>query len=161
MADGKFHFSNGEILMKKTFLIFFSGQKDIVHDGKLFWVKKGEKRKVKFCRSGTLRDEVKETLLDLEKRGIIKKVAAPTEWISSMVLVAKPGKKRICLEPRDLNKTLKRPKYQMPILEEILPQLAKAKVFLTLDAKDGFDQIGLDKESSMKTAFWIENAIWS
>ena len=108
-----------------------------------------------------LRDEVKEKLLDLEKRGIIKKVSAPTKWISSMVLVAKPGKKRICLEPRDLNKALKRPRYQMPILEEILPRLAKAKVFSTLDAKDRFYQIGLDKESSMKTAFWTENAIWS
>ena len=101
-----------------------------------------------------LRDEVKETLLDLEKRGIIKKVTAPTEWISSMVMAAKPGKIRICLDPRDLNKALKRPKYQMPTLEEILPQLAKAKVFSTLDAKDGFSQIGLEEESSMKTAFW-------
>ena len=42
----------------------------------------------------------------------------------------------------------------MPTLEEILPRLAKAKVFSTLDAKDGFYQIGLDQESSMKTAFW-------
>jgi len=39
-------------------------------------------------------------------------------------------------------------------LEEILLRLAKAKVFSTLDAKDGFYQIGLDEESSMKTAFW-------
>ena len=45
MADGKFHFSNGEILMKETFLIFLSGRKDIVHDGKLFWVKKRGKKK--------------------------------------------------------------------------------------------------------------------
>ena len=36
--------------------------------------------------------------------------------------------------------------YQMPTLEEILPRFAKAKVFRTLDAKDGFYQIGLDKE---------------
>ena len=45
MADEEFHFSNGEILMKETFLIFLSGRKDIVHDGKLFWVKKREKKK--------------------------------------------------------------------------------------------------------------------
>ena len=62
-----------------------------------------------------------------------------------MVIVAKSGKIRICLDPRDLNKALKRPKYQMPTLEEILPRLAKAKVFSTLDAKDGFYQIGLDE----------------
>ena len=64
-----------------------------------------------------LRDEVKEKLLDLEKRGIIKKVTAPTEWISSMVIVAKPAKIRVCLDPR----VFKRPKYQISTLEEILP----------------------------------------
>ena len=37
--------------MKETF--FLSGGKDIVHDGKLFCVKKGEKRNVKFRRSST------------------------------------------------------------------------------------------------------------
>ena len=42
----------------------------------------------------------------------------------------------------------------MPTLEEILLQLAKAKVFSTLDAKVGFYQISLDEESSMKTVFW-------
>ena len=42
----------------------------------------------------------------------------------------------------------------MPTLEEILPKLSKAKVFTTLDAKDGFYQIGLDEESSKKTTFW-------
>lgn len=36
-------------------------------------------------------DDVKEKSLDLEKRGIIKKVTAPTEWISSTVIVAKLG----------------------------------------------------------------------
>ena len=85
-----------------------------------------------------LREEVKKKLTDLEKRGIIKKVTEPTEWISSMVIGAKPNKSRICLDPRELNKALKRPKYQMPTLEEILPRLAKAKVFSTLDTKDGF-----------------------
>lgn len=101
-----------------------------------------------------LRDEVKRKLADLEAKGIVKKVTEPTEWISSMVIVAKPGKLRICLDPRDLNRALQRPKYLMPTLEEILPCLSKAKVFTTLDAKDGFYQIGLDEESSLKTTFW-------
>ena len=99
----------------------------------------------------TLQKEVKEKIAELEKKGIIQKVTDPTDWISSMVIVSKPGKIRICLDPRDLNKAIQRPKYQMPTLEEILPKLSKAKVFTTLDAKDGFYQIGLDEESSKKT----------
>jgi len=102
----------------------------------------------------TLPKEVKEKIAELERKVIIQKVTHPTDWISSMVMVSKPGKLRICLDPRDLNKAIQRPKYQMPTLEEILPKLSKAKVFNTLDAKDGFYQIGLDKESSKKTTFW-------
>ena len=40
----------------------------------------------------------------------------------------------------------------MPILQELLPKLSKAKVLTTLDVKDGFYQIGLDDERSKKTA---------
>ena len=42
----------------------------------------------------------------------------------------------------------------MPTLEGILPKLRGAKVFTTLDAKDGFYQIGLNEESSKLTTFW-------
>ena len=102
----------------------------------------------------TLQKEVKEKIAEMEKKGIIQKATEPTEWISSMVVVAKPGKIRICLDPCDLNKAIQRPKYQMPTLQEVLPRLSKAKVFTTLDAKDGFYQIGLDEASSKKTTFW-------
>lgn len=101
-----------------------------------------------------VRNEVKAKLAELEVKGIMKKITVPTEWISSMVIVAKPGKLRICLDPRDLNQALLRPKYLMPTLEEILPPLSKAKVFTTLDTKDGFYQISLEEESSRKTTFW-------
>ena len=93
--------------------------------------------------------EVKEKITDLEGKGIIKKETEPTDWISRMVVVAKPNKIRICLDPKDLNKALKRPKYQMPTLDELLP-----KLFSTLDTKDGFYQIALDEASSKLTAFW-------
>jgi len=41
----------------------------------------------------------------------------------------------------------------MPVIEEILPKLHNAKVFSVLDAKDGFWQIKLTKESSNLTCF--------
>ncbi|KAK3716424.1 hypothetical protein QZH41_000491 [Actinostola sp. cb2023] len=90
----------------------------------------------------------------MEDKGIIKKETDPTDWISSMVVVAKPHKIRICLDPKDLNQALKRPKYQMPTLDELLPKLNNAKVFTTLDAKDRFYQISLDEQSSKLTTFW-------
>ena len=101
-----------------------------------------------------LPDRVKAKLDDLERKGIVEKVAIPTDWISSMVVVTTHNKIRICLDPKDLNTAVIRPKYQLPTLDELLPKLSRAKVFSTLDAKDGFYQVGLDESSSLKTTFW-------
>ena len=60
----------------------------------------------------TLHKQVKAKLEELEKKNILVKETEPTNWISSMVVVAKPGKIRICLDPKDLNKGIRRPKYQ-------------------------------------------------
>ncbi|PIK46352.1 hypothetical protein BSL78_16773 [Apostichopus japonicus] len=58
---------------------------------------------------------------------------------------------RICIDPRDLNKALKRPHYPIPTIESILPELANAKIFSVIDAKEAYWQIKLDKESSYLT----------
>ena len=102
----------------------------------------------------TLHKEVRAKLEELEKKNILMKETELTDWISSMVIVAKPGKIRVCLDPKDLNEAVKWPKYQMLTLEEVLPKLSTAKVFTTLDSKDGFYQISLDEKSSKLTTFW-------
>ena len=101
-----------------------------------------------------LREAVRNKLDDMEKRKVITKVTEPTNWISSMVLVKKPNKLRICIDPKDLNTVIKKPRFQMPTIEEILPRLQDAKIFSVLDAKEGFYHIKLDKESSLLTTFW-------
>ena len=101
-----------------------------------------------------MKHRLKSKLEELTKQGIITKVQEPTPWISNIVTIMKPGKVRVCIDPRDLNKAIKRPKYQMPTLEEILPTLAQAKIFTVLDAKDGFHQVKLDEASSHLTTFW-------
>ena len=52
-----------------------------------------------------------------------------------------------------LNLALKRSHYPLPIIEEILPELSKAKVFSKVDLKEGFPQVELDEESSQLTVF--------
>jgi len=91
-----------------------------------------------------LQKDVKKRISELEEKGINKKAAAePSEWISSMVIVAKPQKIRICLDPKDLGRAAQRPKFQMPTLEELLPELSKARISSSFDAKDGFYQVSL------------------
>ena len=95
-----------------------------------------------------LRKDVEKKILELEEKGIITKAVEPSQWISSMVVVAKPQKIRICLDPKDLNRAIQRPKFQMPTLEELLPELSKAQIFSSFDAKDGSYQVSLDEDSS-------------
>ena len=47
----------------------------------------------------------------------------PTPWVASCLMVVKPNKLRICIDPKDLNKALKRRHYPLPTFEEVLPQL--------------------------------------
>ena len=41
----------------------------------------------------------------------------------------------------------------MPVIEDILPELGKAKIFTKLDCKDGYWQIKLTEENSLLTTF--------
>ena len=94
------------------------------------------------------RELLKKKLEELELKGVIVKETEPTEWISSLVTVIKPGKMRICLDPKELNEAIKCPRYPLMTVEDLMPTLSKAKVFPKLDAKDGFSHIVLDEESS-------------
>ncbi|XP_055997848.1 uncharacterized protein K02A2.6-like [Ostrea edulis] len=101
-----------------------------------------------------LRNELKASLDEMESQGVIGKVDEPTEWVNSIVCVEKSnGKLRICLDPRDLNKAIKREYYQLPTIEEITTRLAGARVFSKLDANIGYWQIPLDPQSQKLTTF--------
>ena len=101
----------------------------------------------------TTQKQIKRQNRRTRAKGVIKQVNKPTLWISSMVTVIKLGKIRICVDPRDLNKAILHPKYQMPTLVEKLPKLANAKLLSVLDVKDGFHQVKLDELNSCITKF--------
>ena len=68
-------------------------------------------------------------------------------------MVKKNGNLRICIDPRPLNKALKREHFQLPTLNDLLPELADSKVIFNLDLRDGFWQVKLDEASSRLTTF--------
>ena len=105
-----------------------------------------------------LRDRLKQALEEMEMDGVIKKVDQPTEWVNSVVVVEKPGSKklRICLDPRPLNEAIQREHYKMPTIEEITTRVAGATVFSKLDANHGYRQVPLDEESQLLTTFNTE-----
>ena len=100
-----------------------------------------------------IKDRLHEELQRLTKLEIITPVTTPTPWVSSLVTVVKPDKLRICLDPKHLNQGLKRSHYPLPTIEDLLPDLNKARIFSVVDAKNGFWHVELDDESSYLTTF--------
>ena len=101
-----------------------------------------------------LRHKLKAELKRLVSLNIIEKVDHPTDWVNSIVLVEKSdGSIRICLDPKDLNKAIKREFTQLPTPEEIMSMMARATRFSKIDASSGYWRIALDKESSNLLAF--------
>lgn len=101
-----------------------------------------------------IKSKIIKAIQQMEQKGVITKVTEPTPWISNMVVIEKNDKLRICIDPTPLNKALLRSHFQIPTIEEILPEITNAKIFTVLDAKDGYWQIKLDEASSYLTTFW-------
>ena len=82
----------------------------------------------------SLKNELKAHLEALEASNVITPIKESTRWISGMVAVYKPGKLRLCIDPKDLNKAINRSHYPLPTIKDVLPKLNKAKIFSFLDA---------------------------
>ena len=91
-------------------------------------------------------------------KGIISPVSEPTDWVNSIVCnvrdLANGDKKvRLCLDPRDLNKNIRREHYYSRTIDEILPKLHGKRYFSVVDTKKGYWHVELDEESSLLCTF--------
>ena len=101
-----------------------------------------------------LLDKVKNELTRLKEMNIIEEINEPTDWCSPMVPVQKKsGGVRICSDYKKLNTAIKRERYIIPTLDDILHKLQGSKVFSKLDATAGFHQLKLDDSTAKLTTF--------
>lgn len=101
-----------------------------------------------------LQEPVKKELRRLEDQDVIMPVTKPTDWVSQMVAVRKSDSSlRICIDPIPLNRALKRERYRLPTVEDILPELHNAKVLTKCDLRHGYWHCELDDKSSDLTTF--------
>lgn len=85
-------------------------------------------------------------------------IAQPSlsDYASPVVLVAKSdGSTRLCVDYRQLNKKITRDRYPLPLIEDLLDHLQNMKYFSTLDLKNGFFHVPVDRDSQKYTAFIV------
>lgn len=85
-----------------------------------------------------LRDQVKAELHKMVKMGVIRPVSKPTPAVSPIVVVNKGGKIRLCMDPTELNKNIKRRHYPLKTVEEVAARAKGAKYYTKLDCLKGF-----------------------
>ena len=91
-------------------------------------------RKIPFAQY----DKLKAELQRMEAMEVIEKIEKPTEWFNSFVPVTKPNKQlRVCVDPRNLNKSIKRKHFKLRTRDEVTAHVTNAKIFTTLDAGFG------------------------
>ena len=101
-----------------------------------------------------MKDEIKSEIERMEEAKVIRRVTEPTDWVSSLTFSRKrDGGLRMCLDPKDLSRAIKRCHHKTPTLEEITQQFIGEKFFSKLDAKNGYWSVTLDNESSLLTTF--------
>ena len=101
-----------------------------------------------------LMNKLKTELDRMKRLDIIEEIDEPTEWVSSLVIIEKAdGRLRVCLDPSDLNRVIKKEHYPMPTAETVMSEMSEAKYFSKLDASNGYWQIKVDEQSSKLLTF--------
>ena len=85
-------------------------------------------------------------------KGWIKPSQAP--YSSPVLFVKKPnGSLRFCVNYRKLNQLTKKDRYPLPLIDETLARLNKAKVYTKLDIRQAFHRIRMAPDAEELTTF--------
>ncbi|GBM45676.1 hypothetical protein AVEN_166484-1 [Araneus ventricosus] len=90
-------------------------------------------RRLSFPENQAVNKQIDEWL----DQGIVRQ--SSSEYASPIVLVKKKdGTARLCVDYRKLNRKLVKDRFPFPLIEDVLDKLQDAKVYSTLDLKNGF-----------------------
>lgn len=105
-------------------------------------------RRLPFAERNIVDEQIEKWIED----GIVEPCSS--EYASQVVVVKKKcGSPRICIDYRKINKIIMKDRFPLPLIEDQLDRLQEAKIFTTLDLKNGFFHVPIEKESRHYTSF--------
>ena len=109
-------------------------------------------RRTSFVDQQKIDKQVREWL----DEGIVK--PSVSEYSSPVVLVPKKdGTFRLCCDYRRLNEKIVRDNFPMALIDDVVQRLQEGRVYTTIDLKNGFFHVLIDKGSQKYTAFVTHN----
>jgi transposase InsO family protein len=97
-------------------------------------------------------ETVKQYLVDNLSKGFIEPSQAP--FAAPVLFVKKAnGSLRFCIDFRKLNQITRKDRYPIPLIEETLARIGRAKIFTKLDIRQAFHRIRIDPQSEELTTF--------
>src|ERR1700741_1667881 len=97
-------------------------------------------------------EALREFIQDMLEKGLIQSSISNA---GAPVLFAKKkdGSLRLCVDYRGLNRVTKKNRYPLPLINNMLDRLGKAKYFSKIDLRAGYNNIRIKKGDEWKTAF--------
>ncbi|GFV64516.1 transposon Tf2-6 polyprotein [Trichonephila clavipes] len=107
-------------------------------------------RRLSFSENRDVNKQIDEWL----EQGIVR--PSSSEYASPIVLVKKKnGTTRLCIDYRTLNRKLVKDRFPLPLIEDVLDRLQGAKVYTTLDLKNGFFHVDVNEDCKHLTSFVV------
>ncbi|GKE00439.1 putative reverse transcriptase domain-containing protein [Tanacetum coccineum] len=96
--------------------------------------------------------ELSEQLKKLSDKGFIRPISLP--WGAPVLFVKKKDESfRMCIDYRELNKLTVKNRYLLPRIDDLFDQLQGSSIYLKIDLRSGYHQLGVREEDIPKTAF--------